>query len=156
MCPCYLPVFWPWVCCMVRSLQYPLEGVYLSKISDDLFTKLILISLQPPQLGMAIQPCTVYGLPAGNWASSKQTMSVDTAPQGYSWNVFSTGRDVRREICANMQSNLKTMVNLQYTAPFLQDLKADKLTFLVMLRWTYKKDLKTPGKIKKSTRRKSE
>jgi hypothetical protein len=61
---------------------------------------------------------------------------VDVAPEGYSWTVFSTSRDSKREIRANLQANLNPMVNVSFKTPFLEALRAREKTFSIMLRWT--------------------
>lgn len=67
---------------------------------------------------------------------SPTSKEILVAPAGFSWNLFSNDRNLKREIRANLQASLNPMVNVQYIPPFLNALKADKSTFTVMLRWT--------------------
>lgn len=87
----------------------------------------------PPILGMGVWARTGQSTPG---FESKQSIHSEVAPEGFSWAVFSTDRDIKREIRANLQSSLNVKVNLSYTATFLENLHVDQNSFSVMLRWT--------------------
>ncbi len=107
--------------------------------------------IQPPHLGMGIEART------GGYKNSLSTERIEPtssliAPEGLSWAVLSTDRDVKKEISANLRTTLNVSVNLPYTAPFLSDVKVTESIVTIILRWTSstlkrkleEKDLKEP------------
>lgn len=96
--------------------------------------------LYPPDLGVRIIAQTGQFAPE---FEPKQFILSEVAPEGFSWAVFTSDRDIKREIRANLQSSLNVMVNLSYTAIFLKNLIVDQNFFSVMLRWTSRTFKKT-------------
>ncbi|MCJ1428877.1 hypothetical protein MMC29_006788 [Sticta canariensis] len=92
-------------------------------------------SPHPPILGKGVLARTGQSTP-GFELKQLSTLHSEVAPEGFSWAVFSTDRDIKREIRANLQSSLNVRVNLSYTATFLENLLVDQNSFSIMLRWT--------------------
>lgn len=85
---------------------------------------------------MAIEPGT--GTVAAETAATNADIksSLD-GPEGYSWSVLRTARDVKREIWASLQATLNPMVKVDYDPPlFLNDLRGSYTAFSIVLRWT--------------------
>jgi chemotaxis protein histidine kinase CheA len=89
-----------------------------------------------PKIGMAIDLKTGTLMPEREEAFAQKPVLVPVAPEGYAWAVFSTSRDIKREIRANLQASLNPMVNVSFKTPFLEVLRAEKSAFTIMLRWT--------------------
>jgi chemotaxis protein histidine kinase CheA len=98
-----------------------------------------------PKIGMAIDPKTGTLMSEGGKASAQTPVLVPVAPEGYAWAVFSTSRDIKREIRANLQASLNPMVNVSFETPFLKVLRAQKSAFTIMLRWTSRSFKETMG-----------
>lgn len=88
------------------------------------------------RLGAAIEAATGLVTDPPSQRQPQTSKEILVAPAGFSWNLFSNDRNLKREIRANLQASLNPMINVQYVAPFLNALQADESTFTVMLRWT--------------------
>ena len=93
-------------------------------------------SPQVPQLGTGVVARTGDSAPGLLDPQPKTSTLSEAAPEGFSWAVFCTDRDVKREINASLRSSLNVAVNLSYRAPFLTDLLVNAKSFSIMLRWT--------------------
>lgn len=88
------------------------------------------------RLGAAIEAVKGVVTDPPSQRQSQTSKEILVAPAGFSWNLFSNDRNLKREIRANLQASLNPMINVQYVAPFLNALQADESTFTIMLRWT--------------------
>lgn len=88
-----------------------------------------------PYLGIGVLGRTGAYAKGADEKTDQKIQWSDIAPVGFSWDVFRSNRDIKREILANFQSTFNVAANLPHVAPFLQDLVVEDKTFTVMFRW---------------------